>query len=82
MGRSGKKLLLNCKAYLQTFLKIQNKDGKLAPFLLNEPQQRFYEIIRQQWQQKKPVRVIVLKARQMGISTPSRWASWWMLSAA
>lgn len=82
MGRSGKKLLLNCKAYLETFLKIQNKDGKLAPFLLNEPQQRFYEIIRQQWQQKKPVRVIVLKARQMGISTVTEGMIFWGTATA
>ena len=63
------KLILNAKAYIERFLKIRNKKSRLVSFILNPPQQRLYEIFRQEWQAGKPVRIIILKARQMGFST-------------
>ena len=61
--------LLNCLIYLQTLLKIRDKEGRLIALLLNPPQLRLYDAIRAQWQAGKPVRIIILKARQMGFST-------------
>lgn len=61
--------LLNAKTYIEKFLKIRTKEGAIQPLILNPPQQRLYEAIAQQWQKKKPVRIIILKARQMGFST-------------
>lgn len=61
--------ILNAKDYIQNFLKIRTKDGDVIPFTLNEPQQRLYDEIRRQWKAGKPVRIIILKARQMGFST-------------
>ena len=60
---------INTKRYIEKFIKIRTKEGKIIDFKLNSPQQRLYDIIKEQKQAKKPVRVIILKARQMGFST-------------
>ena len=60
---------INTKRYIESYIKIRNKEGKIVPFKLNSPQQRLYDIIKEQKKAKKPVRVIILKARQMGFST-------------
>ena len=60
---------INTKRYIEEYIKIRNKEGKIVNFRLNSPQQKLYDIIKGQKQAKKPVRVIILKARQMGFST-------------
>lgn len=60
---------INTKKYIEEFVKIRNKEGRIVNFKLNNPQMRLYNIIKEQKEQKKPVRVIILKARQMGFST-------------
>jgi hypothetical protein len=50
-------------------LRIRPKAGRLAPFLFNPAQRELHRIIEEQRATKGRVRVIVLKARQMGIST-------------
>ena len=61
--------ILNVREYIETFLKIRTKDGALVPLRLNQPQDRMYQAVKSQWDAGKPVRIIVLKARQMGFST-------------
>lgn len=60
---------INTKRYIEEFIKIRNKEGKIIDLKLNTPQLKLYEIIKEQKRAKKPVRVIILKARQMGFST-------------
>lgn len=60
---------MTTKEYIEKFLKIRTKDGQLIPFKLNAPQLRMYEAIKTQAEKHKPIRLIVLKARQMGFST-------------
>lgn len=60
---------INTKQYIEQYIKIRDKSGSLIDFKLNEPQQRLYDVIKEQKIQKKPVRIIILKARQMGFST-------------
>lgn len=60
---------INTKKYIEEFLKIRNKNSKIVQFILNEPQNKLYEEIKKQKKLKKPVRIIILKARQMGFST-------------
>lgn len=60
---------INTKKYIEKFVKIRDKSGKIIDFKLNEPQQRLYNIIKEQKALHKPVRIIILKARQMGFST-------------
>jgi hypothetical protein len=50
-------------------LKIRPKAGKLAPFLFNDAQRELHRRIEEQKAKTGRVRAIVLKARQMGIST-------------
>lgn len=63
--------------YIESFLKIRTKDAQLVRFKLNAPQRRLYEVIREQDRAGKPVRVIVLKARQMGFSTLTEAMLFW-----
>ena len=57
------------KQYFDEFLKIKTKQGKIIQFHLNIAQKRLYEIIKSEQKAKKPVRIIILKARQLGFST-------------
>lgn len=50
-------------------LKIITKKRRIVPFDLNWAQAQYLDAIEQQAEQGRPERVIVLKARQMGIST-------------
>ena len=59
----------NAREYIENFLKIRTKDGQIVPFKLNPPQQKLYEIVKREHAAGKPVRLIILKARQMGFST-------------
>lgn len=55
--------------YAAELLKIRPKAGALAPFLFNPAQRELHRRIEAQKAKTGRVRVIVLKARQMGIST-------------
>lgn len=60
---------INTKKYIENYVKIRDKSGSIIDFKLNEPQEKLYNIIKKQKEEHKPVRVIILKARQMGFST-------------
>src|SRR5262245_63974291 len=51
------------------YLKIRPKVGSLAPFTLNTAQLKLHQLIEDQRVRTGRVRVIVLKARQLGVST-------------
>jgi hypothetical protein len=55
--------------FASEMLKIRPKAGGLAPFLFNPGQRELHRIIEEQKARTGRVRVIVLKARQLGIST-------------
>lgn len=76
------KLLLNCLLFIQTFLKIKTKEGHITKLILNPPQLRLYEAIKKQWAEGKPVRIIILKARQMGFSTLTAAILFWLTITA
>ena len=76
------KILFNCGLFILHFLKIRDKDGNVIPLRLNKPQQRLYDTIRQQWKAGKPVRIIILKARQMGFSTLTEAIIFWLAITA
>lgn len=62
-------LIVDYEKFSQAFLKITTKDSKLIPLKLNQYQLRLHLLIDSLRRQNKPVRIIILKARQMGIST-------------
>lgn len=63
------KLLSVFKTYAKECLKIKTKKGVILPFIFNKPQERVDTIFETQLKKNKPLRFIVLKARQEGIST-------------
>lgn len=63
------KKIINTKKFIEKYIKIRDKLSRIVNLVINEPQQRLYDIVKEQKQQKNPVRVIILKARQMGFST-------------
>ena len=69
--------LLNCKQYIETFLHIRTKSGELVKLKFNQPQQRLYDVIAERHRAGKPVRIIILKARQMGFSTETEAILFW-----
>lgn len=60
---------INTKLYIEKYLKIQDKNSKIVSFKMNKPQMKLYNALKKQYEQGKPQRAIVLKARQMGFST-------------
>ena len=62
-------MVINTKKYIENELKIKTKDSQVVPFILNPPQMKLYNAIKDLYEKKKPIRIIILKARQMGFST-------------
>ena len=60
---------INTKAYIEAYVKIVDKAGNVIGLRLNKPQQKLYDALTAQYKAGKPMRAIVLKARQMGFST-------------
>lgn len=55
--------------YIESCLKIKTKSGTVVPFRLNDAQRKLYAVAKKQQDAGKPVRIIILKARQLGFST-------------
>lgn len=60
---------INTRLYIENYLKIKTKESEVIPFVMNPPQLKLYNVLKQQAELGKPQRVIILKARQMGFST-------------
>ena len=61
--------LRDAKFYMENFLHIRTKDQRIVKLKLKPAQQRLYDIIQGERAAGKPVRIIILKARQLGFST-------------
>jgi hypothetical protein len=57
------------RQYAATFLYIENESGEIEPFVLNEAQLIVDEEVERQIAAERPVRVLILKGRQQGMST-------------
>lgn len=55
--------------YSKSALKIRTKAGEIAPLKLNAAQQILHDAVTKQIEAEGKVRVIILKARQQGLST-------------
>lgn len=64
-----RRLLDDFAYYAPAALKIRTKAGEVVPFQFNAAQKRLSDAVNQQYESEKRVRVIILKARQMGLST-------------
>ena len=61
--------LRNAREYIEKLLWIRTKEGDETRLVMKPAQRKLYEAVKQQVEAGKPVRIIVLKARQMGFST-------------
>lgn len=75
-----RRLLDDFKFYAKKALKIRTKDAKIVPFVLNPAQELFLDQVLQQWQETGYIRVIILKARQLGLSTVIGGFLYWWIS--
>ncbi|WP_339248206.1 DNA packaging protein [Paenibacillus sp. FSL R10-2796] len=57
------------EAFCFEFLRIKTKTGDIVPLTLNKAQKKLAKTVFDQIKSGKPVRIIILKARQMGFST-------------
>jgi hypothetical protein len=55
--------------YAKAALKVRSKDAEIVPFVLNEAQRRLCALIDRQVAETGQVRIVILKGRQMGLST-------------
>lgn len=63
------RLITDGRAFIENVLHIQDKEGQLVPFHFNSAQERLLDEIERQQKLEQPVRIIILKARQLGFST-------------
>ena len=69
-GRKDMKInIRNPKEYCENFLYIRDKKQRLVKLKFKPAQENLYRIIKEEHQAERPVRLIVLKGRQEGIST-------------
>lgn len=61
----------NPKEYCESLLYIRDKKQRLVKLKFKPAQENLYRIIKEEHQARRPVRLIVLKGRQEGISTVS-----------
>lgn len=64
-----RKLKDDFEYYAAKALKIRTKKGDIVPFIINDQQRRLDAIIEEELRTKGQARIILLKARQLGMST-------------
>jgi len=64
-------------AFMEDCLWIQSKEGGIIPFRLNEPQKKLVRLMEKLRKAGKPIRIIILKARQIGFSTVIQAYMYW-----
>lgn len=60
---------MNTREFIEENLVIRTKDARIVPLRLNPAQERLYAALEAQRAAGRPMRVIILKARQLGFST-------------
>lgn len=66
--------------YCKNNLKIKDKHSKIVPFVPNVPQRVLIDYVLLCIKEKRPVKAIILKARQMGLSTAVEAIIYWWTS--
>lgn len=75
-----KRLFEDFEFYAKHCVKIRTKEGTIVPLVLNEVQQRLVKAVIRQLATKGRVRMVVLKARQQGLSTVISAIQYWWIS--
>lgn len=66
---NGLEIVRNPRSYIEHFLWIRDKRSQLIPLHLKPAQERLYNVMREEHAAGRPVRLVILKARQLGFST-------------
>lgn len=61
--------LRDAKFYIENYVCIRTKDQKVVRLEMKPAQERLYDIIQKERAAGRPVRIVILKARQLGFST-------------
>lgn len=61
--------MISLYKYITKYTKIQTKENGLQPLIPNTAQEQLYELFREKYNNNEPFRIVILKARQLGIST-------------
>lgn len=71
-------ILGNPRSFIEEFCYITTKEGKFEKLKLNYPQDKLMRLVESDLEEGRPIRIRVLKARQMGFSTLiSALGFWW-----
>lgn len=65
--------------FAKAFLRIRTKTGAVEPFALNRAQTRLHQALQEQELRTGKVRAVVLKGRQMGVSTYIQGRYYWKI---
>lgn len=68
--------------YARHVLRIVDKEAKLNPFILNRGQLLLHQMLENQWKREGRVRALVIKARQVGISTYTEGRFFWKVTGS
>lgn len=75
-----KRLKYDFPLYSKNILKLVTKEGDIAPFVLNDGQRRIHRQLEDQLKKTGKIRALVLKARQVGISTYVEGRFFWRIT--
>lgn len=67
--------------FAQRCLRVVTKKGELQPMVLNRAQNAVWQAVHNQLSRELPVRVVVLKCRQAGISTVCQAMMYWWVTS-
>src|SRR5262245_61765186 len=68
-GEHATRLASSLEYFAEQRLKVRPKSGGLQPFMFKEAQRRLHAILEKQKRETGRVRAVILKGRQMGVST-------------
>jgi len=69
LAETAQRALADFEYFCRRFFFIRRKDGTVGTLELNSVQRKIVAAVNRQVAEKRPVRLVVLKARQMGVST-------------
>jgi len=75
-----KKFKVDFPIYAKNVLRVVSKEGELLPFKLNNGQKMVHQQLEQQLKDDGKIRALILKARQVGISTYVEGRFFWRIT--
>lgn len=61
-------------------LEVEDKDGQVVPFKFNRMQKRLWQLFVEDTKAKKPIRWLIIKARQLGCTTWISGLIYWLIT--